>query len=144
MDEDQRRKLLFYATLLGLVFVIAFSFYMSYQARYFNSQVGGLASQIDTIKQQKFQQPKNGLDGYTPKFGIDYFNGIDGKNGRNGKDSVSTNTIIQQPIYTNIPVPGDAGKNGKNARQIELCYVTEGVIGQRFVGSEDCNPIEGP
>lgn len=42
----------------------------------------------------------SGLNGYTPQFGVDYFNG------RDGKDSISTQTTIIEKTIEQVPVDG--------------------------------------
>lgn len=50
----------------------------------------------------------NGINGYTPIFGVDYFNGKD------GKDSVSTTTTIIEKTIEQVTVNGIDGINGTN------------------------------
>lgn len=37
---------------------------------------------------------------------------------------------------------GEQGKPGKAARELELCKLPEGILGQRYVGDTTCNTIE--
>jgi len=50
---------------------------------------------------------RNGIDGYTPQLGVDYFNGKD------GQDSISTNTIIVEKTIEKVPINGQNGLDGK-------------------------------
>lgn len=105
MDEERKRlRRLRFATFFAcLAFIIAFAFYVSYQFRYFNSQLGGLASQIQNADKQKGPIGKTGMPGPRGEVGL---------RGLPGLNSTSTNTILQQPTYTNVPVDGPKGGVG--------------------------------
>lgn len=63
----------------------------------------------EEIKKIDFKTPSNGINGingYTPVFGIDYFNGKD------GIDSVSTTTTIIEKTIEQVPVNGIDGTDG--------------------------------
>lgn len=58
-------------------------------------------------KGDKGDRGEKGNDGYTPRKGIDYFDGVDGKNGQNGKDGQDGYTPIKGKDYFD-------GENGKD------------------------------
>ena len=59
-------------------------------------------------KGDKGDRGEKGNDGYTPRKGIDYFDGVDGKNGQNGKDGQDGYTPIKGKDYFD----GEDGKDG--------------------------------
>lgn len=61
-------------------------------------------------KGDKGDRGEKGNDGYTPRKGIDYFDGVDGKNGQNGKDGQDGYTPIKGKDYFD----GEKGENGKD------------------------------
>jgi hypothetical protein len=61
----------------------------------------------------KGQDGFNGNDGYTPIKNVDYFDGVDGKNGVSGTNGLDGKTPIKGIDY-NDGVSGIDGKNGKD------------------------------
>lgn len=74
------------------------------QNNHFQAQIASLKAGQDRISGQlsKLPTPHDGVDGYTPRKGVDY---RDGKDGKNGKDSKSTHTTV----VTQRPVNGSKG-----------------------------------
>lgn len=44
-------------------------------------------------------------------------------------------------MFSTLPIPKD-GEIGPAGREIELCKLLDGTLGQRYVGTLMCNPIE--
>lgn len=78
---------------------------------------------------------------------ITLLQGNDGRDGRDGRDGVTTVIYVYEP---GIPGPkgdkgdkGEQGEPGPAGRELELCLI-KGTddIGQRYVGTKACLPIE--
>ena len=92
------------------------------------------------------QDGKNGRDGEDGKDGENGKDGIDGLNGVNGT-SVTPQQIaiaVSQYLAANPPSPGANGQDGEAAREIEFCYMSNGELGQRYVGTTSCSEISKP
>lgn len=95
-----RKTLTFGLVVLAILNIVSFS--NSIQTR----------EQLSDLKSEVSQLPKspvvyNGADGYTPKKGIDYRDGADGKPGIN---ATSFNTVIVKEV----PLAGLIGADGKD------------------------------
>lgn len=74
-------------------------------------EISRLRSVVASIEIPQAINGIDGKDGYTPIKGVDYIDGND------GRDSLSTTTIVKEPIYTNIPIPGPKGEKGDKGEQ---------------------------
>lgn len=155
MNPDQHDRLvriIVFSWLLGLGIIIGLVFYFSSQIKNLKYEV----SQTISLTQQKpltndlkplvGPEGPQGPEGIQGPSGVAGAQGIPGTNGLNVTlDQVTA--VVQDYPTANPPLQGlkgNPGKNGTNGREIELCYMDDGItLGQRYVGSEDCNPIEG-
>ena len=87
--------LLMAVVVLLIIFNIILTFYVNIKhTEEVNTRVNEVLKQIEAIP-----KPINGKDGYTPQINVDYFNGVDGKP---GKDSTSTHT--KETIIKETPI----------------------------------------
>lgn len=86
-------------------------------------------------KGDKGDRGEKGNDGYTPRKGIDYFDGVDGKNGQNGKDGQDGYTPIKGKDYFD----GEDGKDGYTP--IKGVDYFDGKDGKN--GKDGYTPIKG-
>lgn len=96
--------------LILLIILLAINTYIIFHERkldelqlQLNESVNSIHEKIDTFRSEESPMIQNG---YTPIKGKDYFDGQDGRDGRSiegppGKDSVSTNTIIEKQVPVN-------------------------------------------
>ena len=85
----------------------------------------------------------DGHDGYTPIKGVDYVDGVDGLpgvQGEPGRDSKSTHTVEREVIIKEVPVPGPAGKDGKDGKPASLLKVVVDpltcILGTTYEGDD--------
>lgn len=153
MEQELKRLRRIITVLSVLVLVLMFGTII-----WGSLEISRLKSVIAAIPSQETIQPRAGVDGYTPIKGVDYFDGKD------GADSLSTRTIIEQPIYTNVSVGpteeqvaqaitdyctarencvGEEGARGPIGRTIFLRLNTLlGVEQCRYAGDDSWLPIE--
>lgn len=138
MDAELRRlkKLLILFGVVTLLLLVGFVVFVSLELRHLKSQITQPVTtekvieksplNIPSIAELKGEPGKTviGPQGLQGEKGAQGLPGKDGQNGIDGKD-------------------GRDGKDGANAREIELCKLAvTHEIGQRFVGTSICLPIE--
>lgn len=105
MNEDEAKRL---KRIIYILSAIVFIFTVGVTT-WASVEFGRMKAIIAAIETPQVINGIDGKDAYTPQKNIDYFDGIDGSNGTN---AISTQTIIEKPIYTNVPVPGPQGDMG--------------------------------
>lgn len=81
--------------------------------------------------------PKDGKDGSSPPC----LNEASKCQGKDGKDSVSTNTIIQKEITVYYNKPGIDGVDGKNGREREIAQTTTGSLVWKYADDRSWQKI---
>ena len=105
-----------------------------------------------------YQEGKDGKNGITPpcyfeatrcvgSTGITGASGTNGANGLNGNNATAEQIAVAVAEYlkANPPAKGDTGESGKDGndgRELELCYMRDGRVGQRYVGDNVCFEIK--
>lgn len=97
---------------------------------------------IPPVQQIAGAQGLRGIQGNTGIPGKTGDTGAAGKDGAKGDIGAKGDTG-EQGIQGEKGAAGKQGLPGKPAREIELCYDEEHMLGQRYVGTLICSAIEG-
>lgn len=145
MEDDELRRLkriIIVSWTLIVIFTIGIVTWASWEVKDIRNQVANLPRLTPTVI-----NGRDGKDGLTPVKGVDYFDGQNGLNGTNGKDSTSTTTVVEQPTYINVPVPGPQGADGSqgppgaSGKAVFIQQLPDGTLQCHYSGDTFWQPI---
>lgn len=147
MSEKEYTRLVRLVTLLfgALAFFVIFG---SFVVAIIFVKVQDTSKKIDALTKITQVAPIDGTQGPMGTAGIAGIQGERGYKGDKG-DIGPTGQTGAAGVVGPQGSPGKQGETGKTgrtgpaAKQLEMCYQGDGVIGQRYTGDTICQPIEG-